>query len=90
MAQIQFLVTVEDDGTITTLPTTAPTAGLARTATTYDVFQTCKELCTEIETHILVNRIAQTVVASLTPISPSAEIPLKIKDALSDRGITTE
>ena len=90
MAQIQFLITVEDDGTITTTPTPSSPDGLARTASTYDIFQTAKELYTEIETRILVDRIADAVISGLNPTSLTAQIPSKIKDALNDRGITTD
>lgn len=88
MAQIQYTVTINDDGSISTKAAEASDE-ITRTATTFDIFQTSKELVAEIETQVLADRVARLVVTRLQPADPSAEIKAKIIDALSDRGIDT-
>jgi hypothetical protein len=86
MAQAKYVVTIQDDGSITTEPTEV-TEGITRQATTFDIYQTSKELVSEIEQRLLADRVAGAVARLLQPVDASAEIKSKIIDALSDRGI---
>ena len=86
MAQAKYIVTINEDGTLATESVEAGES-ILRTATTFDIYQTSKELVSEIEQLLLADRIAKSVVAQLQPVDPSAEIKSKIIDALSDRGI---
>jgi hypothetical protein len=86
MAQAKYIVTINEDGTLATESVEAG-EGILRTATTFDIYQSSKELVSEVEHLLLADRISKAVVAQLQPIDPSAEIKSKIIDALSDRGI---
>jgi hypothetical protein len=88
MAQVQFTVTVNDDGSISTAPVSAD-ENVARQANTFDIYQAAKEIVSEIDNQLLADRIAKIVVARMQPVDASAEIKSKIIDALSDRGIET-
>jgi len=86
MAIAQYVVTINDDGTIST---GSVEEGMQRAATTFDIYQTSKELISDIESQLLAERIAKMVVANLQPTDAASEIKAKIIDALSDRGINT-
>lgn len=59
-----------------------------RRATPFDIYQTSKELVSDIEAQLLADRIAQKVSAALEPKSPT-DFRQKLLEALSDRGIDT-
>jgi hypothetical protein len=86
MAQAKYTVTINDDGTLATESIEAG-EGINRQASTFDIYQTSKELVSESEQLLLADRIAKSVAQLLQPVDPSAEIKSKIIDALSDRGI---
>ena len=88
MAQAKYTVTINDDGSINT-ESMEIAEGIMRQATTFDIYQTSKELVSEIELRLLADRVANAVARFLQPVDPSAEIKSKIIDALSDRGIDT-
>ncbi len=89
MAQAKYIVTINDDGSINT-ESMEIAEGIMRQATTFDIYQTSKELVSEIEQRLLADRVANAVARLLQPVDPSAEIKSKIIDALSDRGIKPE
>ena len=89
MAQAKYMVTINDDGSINT-ESMEIAEGIMRQATTFDIYQTSKELVSEIEHRLLADRVANAVARLLQPVDPSAEIKSKIIDALSDRGIKPE
>ena len=82
--QAAYSVLIRLDGSLETLPVTE---GVVRTATTYDIYQTSKQLASEIEDYLLVDRVAKAVVDALKPANPSEEQRAKITEALSERGI---
>jgi len=84
MAQVKFTVTVNDDGSISTAPTPVED-GVARQASTFDIYQAAKEIVSEIENQLLADRIARTVLSRMQPVDPAEEIKSKIIDALNDR-----
>jgi hypothetical protein len=86
MAQAIYTVTINDDSSITTVSQAAG-EGVARQATTFDIYQSSKELVSEIDNQLLAERVAKLVLNGIRPTDPSAEIRAKIIDALSDRGI---
>lgn len=82
--QASYVVAINHDGSITTQ---ALTVGVARKATTYDIYQTSKQLYSEIEELLLADRIAKHIIEAMQPANPSEEQRKKIADALSERGI---
>jgi len=86
MAQAKYTVTINEDGTLTT-ESHPVSEDVLRAATTFDIYQSSKELASEVEQLLLADRVARAVVAQMQPIDASAEIKSKIIDALSDRGI---
>ena len=84
MTVAAYIVTINDDGTITTEAVDTD-KGVARKATTFDIYQSSKELVSEIENQLLAERIAQRVAVFLQPKDPSAETRAKILEALNER-----
>lgn len=82
--QASYVVEINKDGSITTQPVTV---GVARKATTYDIYQTSKQLSSEIEELLLADRIAKHLIVAMQPADPSEEQRKKIAEALSERGI---
>lgn len=85
-----FLVTVTPEGgfvTYTKLPEEELNA--TRQATTGDVFNISKQIVTEIEQSILVDRIVNTLAQAINPPAPET-VSDKVKDALKERGIDPE
>lgn len=82
--QASYVVEINKDGSITTQPVTV---GVSRKATTYDIYQTSKQLFSEIEELLLADRIAKHIIAAMQPADPSEEQRKKIAEALSERGI---
>jgi hypothetical protein len=82
--QASYVVAINHDGSITTQ---ALTVGVERKATTYDIYQTSKQLYSEIEELLLADRIAKQIIEALQPANPSEEQRKKIAEALSERGI---
>lgn len=83
-AQASFVVSINNDGSLTTQ---AVTVGVARKATTYDIYQASKQLASEIEEMLLADRIAKHLLAAMQPSDPAEEQRKKISEALSERGI---
>jgi hypothetical protein len=84
-----FLITVNDDGTLTSqteLPTEAIEA--KRVATNWDVYATAKQIVEEFDRQLLIDRVVTGVVAQLTQPTPTPSA--KVKDALKERGIDPE
>ena len=82
--QAAYSVIIKADGTLETLPVTE---NVTRTATTYDIYQTSKQLVSEIDDFLLADRVAKAVVNALQPVPPSEQQRAKISEALSERGI---
>jgi capsular polysaccharide biosynthesis protein len=86
--QAGYTVVINEDGTIKTHVLPAD-ENVQRTATTFDIYQTSKELVSDIESQLLADRVARTVLANLQPKDSAAELKEKLLNALSDRGIDT-
>ena len=81
-----FVVTVLSNGSVTTTPEPADEINrLNRTATPYDVYQACREIISDIESHLLADRVSRLVLEKLQPKSAAEEIKEKIINALNDR-----
>jgi hypothetical protein len=87
MITFQYVVTVNDDGTINTQGMEAQEGVISRKPTAYDIYTTSKELFSNIDHKMMADMVAQMVVERLTPADPNAEIKAKLADALRDRGI---
>ena len=88
MIQAAYTVGVRLDGTVFT-EVLEPSEVIQRKATTFDIYQTSRELVSDIESQLLADRVARTVLASLQPKDNVAEFKEKLINALSDRGIDT-
>lgn len=85
-ATFRYTVTVDIEGRISTQVEEADEINkLGRTATTFDIYQTSKELVSDIESHLLADRISRIVVEKLQPKNAAEEIKEKIINALNDR-----
>jgi hypothetical protein len=82
--QAAYSVVIKADGTLETIPVTE---GVGRIASTYDIYQTSKQLVSEIDDFLLAERVAKAVVDALQPVPPSEQQRAKIAEALSERGI---
>ncbi len=88
MIQSAYTVGIRLDGTVFT-EVLEPSEVIQRRATTFDIYQTSRELVSDIESQLLADRVARTVLASLQPKDNVAEFKEKLINALSDRGIDT-
>jgi len=88
MVQVAYTVGIRLDGTVFT-EVLEPSDVIQRRATTFDIYQTSRELVSDIESQLLADRVARNVVASLQPKDNVAEFKEKLINALSDRGIDT-
>jgi hypothetical protein len=82
--QAAYSVVLKADGSLETIPVTE---GVGRIASTYDIYQTSKQLVSEIDDFLLAERVAKAVVDALQPVPPSEQQRAKIAEALSERGI---
>jgi hypothetical protein len=62
---------------------------VSRKANTFDIYSTSKDLISDIESQLLADRVAKTVLAYLQPTDSAKELREKLLAALSDRGIET-
>lgn len=83
-----FIVTVENSGVIKT-DFLDKNDYVERKATTFEIYQTCKEIVANIESQVMVDRVVEGVVQALKPKDESEEVRDSIRSALSDRGIDT-
>lgn len=86
--QASYIVFINLDGTIKTelLPASE---SIERQSTTFDIYQTSKELVSDIESHLLADRVAERVVRAIQPRDESADFKAKLINALTERGIDT-
>lgn len=82
--QCAFTVIVDAYGRIQTEAIDA-SATVSRKATTYDIYQSCKEIVSDVESHLLADRVAKLVLDKLQPKTAAEEIKEKIINALNDR-----
>jgi hypothetical protein len=88
VCQAAYTVIINLDGTIQTELIPASDT-VQRKATTYDIYQTSKELISDIESHLLADRVAERVISVLQPRDEAADFKAKLIDALTERGIDT-
>lgn len=85
-----FLVTVNEDGTLTTypeIPAEMPEAN--RKANNWDVYEASRQIVDEFDQTTLANKVVSAVLAALAPQTPQG-IPDVLKDKLKERGIHPE
>ena len=81
-----YIVRIKEDGSFETTPIQAGD-NIARTATTFDIYQCSKELVHNIETQLLADRIVDALMAQ---IDPEDEKRARITSALNERGINPQ
>ena len=86
--QYAYTVFVDKDGSIHT-QVSEPSDKVVRKANTFDIYSTCKDLVSDIESQLLADRVAKTVIAYLQPTDSAKELRERLLSALSDRGIET-
>ena len=85
-AQYAFAVIVHDDGAVST---EVFADKVRRKATTFDIYQACREIVADIESLLLADRVTKSVVAALQNLNPSDDVKERLRSALSERGIDT-
>ena len=89
--QLAYLVSVGLDGAVNTTPVpvgaTLNAFKVQRQATSYDVFQTSKDITSHIESQLLADKVARTVAQMLTQDNYPANLKERILQALDDRGV---
>jgi hypothetical protein len=89
-ATFRFVVTALSDGSLkTTVEEADEINRLYRTATTYDIYQSCKEISSDIDAMMLADRVAKTVLSVIKPQDSAKELKERLLSALGDRGIET-
>ena len=85
-----FLLTINEDGTLTSLPEVpAELPEQKRVANNWDVYAAAKQIVEEFDRQLLVDRVVQGVLGALVPQAEPTPSD-KVKDALKDRGIDPE
>ena len=83
-AQASYIVTIEENGSVTT-EVIRDREKTQRDATTFDIYQTSKELVSDIDSHLLADRVAQRVIASMQPVDEAKELKERLINALTER-----
>jgi len=83
-AQAAYLVIIEENGSITT-EIVKDREKTQRDATTYDIYESSKELVSDIDSHLLADRVAQKVVALMKPVDQTEELKTRLINALTER-----
>lgn len=83
-----YTVIVGTDGAIHT-QVSEVSDQVIRKASTYDVFSTCRDLVSDIESQMLATRVSQAVTEALKETDPKKEAREKLLSALNNRGIET-
>lgn len=83
-AQAAYLVIIEENGSVTT-EIVKDREKTQRDATTYDIYNTSKELVSDIDSHLLADRIAQKVIAAIQPVDQAKELKERLINALTER-----
>lgn len=83
-AQAAYLVIIEENGSITT-EIVKDRKKTQRDATTYDIYESSKELVSDIDSHLLADRVAQKVVALMKPVDQTEELKTRLINALTER-----
>jgi hypothetical protein len=83
-----FLVTANSDGTFSTYPEVPKDLEAGHKATTYEMFTAMREIVQEMESSIMVDRIATRLAKILSPVQPTPAD--RVADALKERGIQPE
>lgn len=84
--QYAFNIVVHEDGAVSTEVIGGDK--VRRRATTFDIYQACKEIVADIESLLLADRVTKSVVAALT-MTQSDETKERLRSALTERGIDT-
>lgn len=83
-AQAAYLVIIEENGSVTT-EVVKDREKTQRDATTFDIYQTSKELVSDIDSHLLADRVAQRVLAAMQPVDQTRELKERLINALTER-----
>ncbi|CAB4128087.1 hypothetical protein UFOVP223_21 [uncultured Caudovirales phage] len=81
-----FVVLLHTDGTFAAQLDKPEGVEVHRTASTFDVYQTAKQIVQEIDNQVLTERIIGSLAALLMP-QPEPTAADVVKDALKERGI---
>lgn len=87
--EVAFIVSVHTDGTFSASLDMVDGIDAKRQATTFDVYQSAKQIVQEIDNQVLTERIIGSLAALLMP-KPDPTPSDVVKDALKERGIKPE
>lgn len=84
-----FIVVVNTDGTFLTIPVSPDSQVLPnkvnRLAGTFDVYNACREISSDIESTLLAQKIASNMVALLKPEDSEMEMKRRMAEKLKER-----
>lgn len=83
-----FTVYMDSTGSIKT-EVYEPSDMVERKATTFDVYSTCRDVVSDIESQMLAARVSQIVLDQLKESDPKKEARERLISALGNRGIDT-
>lgn len=86
--EFAYTVVVGTDGSVNT-QVAEPSETVVRRANSFDIYTTCKDIAHDIDSQILADRVARTVLDNLRPQDSAKELRERLMSALSDRGIDT-
>lgn len=89
MPEAAFVVVINEDGTLSTIPLppdneVMPDAA-KRLATTADIYAACREIVSDIESSLLAQKIASLVASSIQPADEVAEMKKRMAEKLQER-----
>jgi hypothetical protein len=84
--QYAFTIVVHEDGAVSTEVIGGDK--VRRRATTFDIYQACREIVGDIESLLLADRVTKSVLTALS-MNQSDETRERLRSALSERGIDT-
>lgn len=84
-----FIVVVNTDGTLLTIPISPDSDVLPnqlnRLAGTFDIFNACREIATDIESTLLAQKIATQMINLIKPEDSEAEMKRRMAEKLRER-----
>jgi hypothetical protein len=88
-AETYYIAVLAEDGQVITFPE-MPEGGIVsqRPVTSYDVYETSRQVVEDFNNTLLAQKVAEMVVGALNP--PIQDPSDKIKEALKERGFSTD
>jgi hypothetical protein len=91
MTEAAFLVVINTDGTLSTIPLPPESDALPadnkvkRLATTADIYAACREIASDIDSSLLAQKVASMVLSSMQPTDEVAAMKQRMAEKLQER-----